>query len=301
MRGGLLRLLLAASLWRQSSVASSFTSLFAMPSTVFEMFISIFSLIYRSPAYADSVYDSLHEFTPTLRPGSGALQAQFKFIANDPEPQLLAHLEANYRSWEYIIHRNPPPRSPQWLAERGIAKPEYLHRVYRGWNRAVLEAGERDIVVLVNSDHIFSPGWLEALVDGLTPLDIHCSQVAEPPDRPFPGSYTVACGNHPSNFNKDRWLQFVAEKKAAVAPGSKRVGGEFMPCAFYRASAIAAGLYPPGNVAAITRHGFNYERVGEYGDADFFKRFCRMFGAEHVSCLESLVWHANEGEDRDGR
>ena len=41
--------------------------------------ISISSLIFKSPVYADSVWESVHKFTPELHNG----EAEFFFIAND--------------------------------------------------------------------------------------------------------------------------------------------------------------------------------------------------------------------------
>jgi len=51
--------------------------------------ISISSLIFKSPVYADSVWESVHKFTPELHNG----EAEFFFIANDPTYELIEHLK----------------------------------------------------------------------------------------------------------------------------------------------------------------------------------------------------------------
>ena len=41
----------------------------------------------------------------------------------------------------------------------GYGAPEYMSRVYRGYNEGI-RAAAGDYVVLINSDNYFSPDWL---------------------------------------------------------------------------------------------------------------------------------------------
>ena len=117
--------------------------------------ISICSLIYRSPRYADAVWDSAHEFTEELQDG----RARFFFVANDATPEVIEHLVE--KCYPFVMQENARLTHDQ-LKNLGFDSPEYIRRVYQGWNRAILESDEQ--MVLVNSDCMFSPGWLTTLL-----------------------------------------------------------------------------------------------------------------------------------------
>jgi hypothetical protein len=240
--------------------------------------ISIAALIYRSRQFADSVYQSLQEFTPMLASG----EAEFFFVANDPEPALLSFLES--RSYPHVVQRNPR-YSEQRLFEHGYAVPEYISRVYRGWNRAILESAE--ICVLVNSDHLFSPRWLESLLAPLLENEklLVCSQAVELPG--FGGAWPVDFGRTLSDFRKQEFLEFVEQNRQ---PGV-RPGGVYMPVAFHRKYAIGAGLYPEGNL-----HGGSYQKVAKFGDAAFFERMAERYDIQHCTAMDSVVYHLRQAE-----
>jgi choline kinase len=163
--------------------------------------ISIVSLIYKSTVFADAVYDSIMEFTPFIHTG----KAEFFFIANDATPRVLEHISR--KNYKFFVNNNPI-RTEQELFDMGIGWPEYIHRVYRGWNSAIMNA-KGEIVVLVNSDNLFSPNWLENLLKNLTQKTIVCSQLIErkhPKYVLFPGAHHGEFGTHPKNFNKEAFL-----------------------------------------------------------------------------------------------
>lgn len=250
--------------------------------------IGIVSLIYRSKAFADSTVASLYENTPQLQDG----RASFHFVANDPTPELLDHLRE--KRYPHVVQRNEI-RSRDELFAMGYGTPEYIHRVYRGWNRAIASVPTRTVVVLVNSDHEFSPGWLDGLLKHLTVQRIVTSKLVERDFMRFPGSVAGDFGNHPSNFRKQEFLDFVRDLKARSLTGT-HPGGSYMPCAFYRQHAVAVGGYPEGNIA-----GADFDHVIEYGDQHFFRKLSEMIGVEHVTSLDSLVYHYKEGEQREGQ
>jgi hypothetical protein len=243
--------------------------------------ISIASLIYQSRRYADALYESLRRHTPMLATG----EAQFYFVANDASPPVREHLVA--KRYPHFVNENPP-RSRDELVAMGIGWPEYIHRVYRGWNAAIRHA-PGPIVVLVNSDMMFSPGWLEALLAELTPTRFVCSQLVEQPGG-FPGSYGHALGGHPEDFDEARFLQIVEEVRRPGTRGS----GAYMPCAFHKDFVAGLGCYPEGNL-----HSGLWENILRYGDEDLIYRIGNA-GGEHVTALDSIVYHFKEGEMRRG-
>ena len=248
--------------------------------------ISIAALIYRSTRFADSVWESLHEFTPELHDLTS--DVEFFFVANDAEPHLLKHL--HWQDYPHVAHHNRR-HSEEWLFAQGYAKPEYISRVYAGWNRAIMESDE--ICVLVNSDHLFSPGWLPELLAPLLANDklIVCSQSVEPPDCDFNGAWSMDFGRTPATFRKAEFLEYAAANRQ---PGVMRSGGVYMPCAFYRKYAIGAGLYPEGNL-----HGGSYDKIAKSGDTALFERMHERYGIEHVTAMGSIVYHFHEGEMRE--
>jgi glycosyltransferase involved in cell wall biosynthesis len=246
--------------------------------------VSIASLIYKSAVLADWVHDSVHEFTPMIRRG----EAEFFFVANDPTEKLLAHLRA--KNYPYILQRNKIVSDEQ-LFKKGYAWPEYIHRVYRGYNQAILSA-RGEIVVLINSDHCFSPDWLENLLKYSDPQKIVCSQLVEPKHPKYPVFQTAIngeFGRDPGNFKKDSFLDFSMK----VRKTGLSLGGAYMPCAFYRDIGVYVGLYPEGNLAGKT-----YNEIYQTGDEAFFTKLSNV-GVRHVTALDSIVYHLKEGEKDD--
>jgi hypothetical protein len=243
--------------------------------------VSISALIYRSPSFADWVYDSVHKHTPML--GTG--EAEFFFIANDPTDKLVAHL--NQCGYPHYVNNNPS-RSEDDLFRMGIGAPEYIHRVYRGWNEAVRKS-RGEIVVLINSDNFVSPDWLENLIKNCRPTRVVSSQLVErrhPRHRLFPTAYHGEFGGTPSDFDEERFLRFARRKSI----DRLRSGGAYMPCAFYRSEVEKAGLYPEGNLC-----GSSFTDVRKFGDADLFERLATR-GVEHCTAMDSIVYHLKEGE-----
>lgn len=241
--------------------------------------ISIVSLIYKSTSFADAVYNSVNKYTPMLNTGD----AEFFFVANDASSQVLEHLQK--KNYKYFVNTNQRKTEEELFAV-GIGWPEYIHRVYRGWNEAIRRSA--DIVVLINSDNLFSPMWLENLFKNLSETTVVCSQLVERlyPKGIFPGAYRGEFGSHPSNFNEAGFLKFC---KQVSKPGI-REGGAFMPCMFYKKHAEQVGLYPEGNIAGDT-----FNNVVEYGDAVFMRKL-REIGVRQITALDSIVFHFKEGE-----
>jgi len=211
-------------------------------------------------------------------------EAEFFFIANDATTEVIEHL--NVKGYKYYINNNPC-LTEQELFNKGIGCPEYINRVYRGWNAAIQHA--KDVVVLVNSDNIFSTNWLENLYKHLNEKVVVCSQLIErrhPKYGVFPGAYEGNFGNHPSNFQKELYLDFCKR----VSKNMFRYGGAYMPCMFYRHIAFQSGLYPEGNIC-----GKSFNQIVRYGDEDFFLRL-QNNGVQHITSMDSISYHFKEGE-----
>lgn len=246
------------------------------------MKVSIASLIYQSQIYADSVYWSLHQHTPLLRSGD----AGFFFVANDPTPDLKEHLIR--MGYPHVIQINEH-RDKTWMREHGVAAPEYLHRVYRGWNRAVQESAE--ICVLVNSDMRFSPGWLERLLMYINRDRYLVSNLAEPLQpyvAPNENALRWECGRSVREFDEEKFQGLCYSYRPEH---ETRAGGEYQPCAFYRDRVLELGGFPEGNV--LSANG----KRDVPGDEYFMEKFLAS-GGSHITVMDSVVYHFKEGEQR---
>lgn len=243
--------------------------------------ISIASLIYKSTKLADWVYESIHEYTPMLKSG----EAEFFFVANDPTEKIVTHLKNKGYNF---IEQNNEIHSDEELFKMGYAWPEYIHRVYRGYNRAILHS-KGEIIVLINSDHYFSPDWLENLLKYYDTQKIVCSQLVEPKHHKFgifPEAINGEFGNTTDNFNKDGFLDFAMKIKKT----GTYTGGAYMPCMFSKDLGIYSGLYPEGNIA-----GKSFDKIQKTGDEAFFARLSTK-KVLHITALDSIVYHLKEGE-----
>lgn len=253
--------------------------------------ISIASLIYRSASYADALWQSLWQTTPHLQDG----RARFFFVANDPTDELLRHLES--RGYPFMVQRNPALPDPE-LHRLGFAPPAYLNRVYRGWNRAVMESDER--MVLVSSDNVFGPGWLDELLAWESPQRVVAAQLIErrhPKYGVFPGAIVRDLGDHPDRFDMGGFLR-CCDEALHVHGRTIRPGGAFTPVLASRGKFIEAGMFPEGNLARPGAESFAESKVLRYGDQDLFARLADI-GVEHVTARAALVYHFKEGEQSE--
>lgn len=242
--------------------------------------ISIISLIYKSAAYADSIYTTVHEFTPLIK----ANEAEFFFIANDPTEELLAHLQQ--KNYPYVLNVNPKI-TEQELYNRGFGWPLYIHYVYCGWNVAIKNA--KDVVVLVNSDNIMSPEWLENLYKNLSDEVIVCSRIIENMIANYPATLGEF-GRHPNSFEKDKFLE---KCKMLRKENYVTSGGAYMPCMFNKRIIEKIGYYPEGNV----RVSEDFNKV-DFGDQVFFRRALSA-GIKHITAMDSISYHFKEGEMKE--
>lgn len=243
--------------------------------------ISISTLIYKSTTYADWIYRNISKYTPKLDSG----EAEFFFVANDPTNEVVSHLKK--MKYNFVINTNNKLDDKK-LYSYGYAKPEYISRVYRGYNEAIRRANGQ-IIVLVNSDMCFSEDWLENLLKYSDLNNVVSSKLVErnhPLFGVFPGAYEQYFGHDPISFNDQKFQEFVRHNKVTGLES----GGAYMPCLFYKETAELVGLYPDGNIAKNS-----FEQVFQYGDQNFIARLNRI-GVKHITSLDSIVYHFKEGE-----
>jgi len=246
--------------------------------------ISIICLIYKSTAFAQAVYDSVMKYTPMISNGS----AELLFVANDATPQVIEFLKNN--KYKYIINNNKVLTDSELFAS-GYGTPEYISRVYKGYN-AGIKACTGDIVVLINSDNMFSPNWLENMLNKLDRTKIVCSQLVErmhPRFGVFPKAKRGEFGNHPRNFNEGMFLAFAK----MISANGIVAGGGYMPCMIYKDLVEKAGYYPEGNIA-----GSSFAHIIRYGDEKFYDKL-KDIGVNHFTAMDSIVYHFKEGEKED--
>lgn len=243
--------------------------------------VSIVCLIYKSKQLAEALYESVQKYTPKLASG----QAEFFFIANDPTEEVMEFLKS--KKIPHYVNVNEH-LDEEKLFSMGFGTPEYMRRVYQGYNLGVLKAkGQK--VVLINSDNFFSQDWLENLLKYSDYKKVVCSTLVEPGQGRvgvFPFAIEKDFGRTLDDFREDEFQDF-AEKNSKTGYTS---GGAYMPCLLYKDIAVLAGLYPEGNLA-----GKSFDEVSRFGDEHFYDRL-KEFGVEHITAKDSIVYHLKEGE-----
>lgn len=190
-------------------------------------------------------------------------------VANDAEGEVIAGLQA--AAFDWIDHRNDDPEE------------FYINRVYRAWNRGVLEAPTQTVVML-NSDMWPYDGWLDALVTAkrLRPMSVPTSLLVESGRIPSAMPEHVRdFGQTPETFDAAGFAEHAAKvRKYGTEPGRL-----FMPILVDRQEFLDVGGYPDGNPPGTT------------GDKDLVRRYAKV-GFKHVTVLGSVVAHIQEGEMR---
>lgn len=246
--------------------------------------ISIICLIYKSTKFAKAVHDSLYKFTPELKSG----KAELLFVANDATPEVIDFLEKE--KYNFVVNNNLV-LSESELFSKGYGIPEYINRVYKGYNFGIKNC-KGDFVVLINSDNMFSPNWLKNLKDKLNKSLIICSQLIErnhPKFGIFPTAIKGEFGAHPDNFLEEEFLNFIK----SISKNELIPGGAYMPCMTYKENFKKVGYYPEGNIAGKT-----FDEVIQYGDENLYEKL-KKIGIEHVTACDSIVYHFKEGEKED--
>ncbi len=235
--------------------------------------IEVISLIFKSTEYLDLIYK---EFKSGKCKVDG-WDVTFRIVANDATPEVIEMLKK--LDIPYSIYNDPKPND------------YYLNRVYRCWNYAG-KTSNSDNICFVNSDMVFSDGWLSNLIKHHDGINIPCSRLVES-GKLLSGQHAVSfnCGMSPKQINHNIWGDVVNQLKQNIS----LPGGLYMPCIFEKQKFIESGMYPEGN---IYDNGIGtLGRFVKSGDAYFFDDILsKNYNMRHVTVFDSLVYHIQEGE-----
>jgi len=261
--------------------------------------ISIYSLIFQSPAYAEWLYKHLHENTEELQNET----ATFTFIANNATNEVLEFLEK--KKYPYITCHTPDITEEE-LNFMGHAGPVYLHSVYRGYNKAIQHA-KTEVICTVDSDMYHAPGWLTNLIKNVSPKVVVTGTVVEPRRagnifrNPSTGiqvlEYNFGFGL--KDFDAEGFKRYALNISAASTQNLI----SYHPILFYKDIVLEVGGYPEGNVIYGQYPGAQFLRIHkgqkvEYADV-YFTRQLRIAGVSCIQANDSIVYHFDCGERLD--
>lgn len=238
------------------------------------MKVSIFSLIYKSPKFADFVYDSIKKNTPMLE----TREAEFYFVLN-------RKLEESNKVWEHLLDKNYKfYQYDEELLQRSY--PANIGAIYNAWNYGASKANG-DIIVMVNSDMIFTKDWLENLLKNLKKDRVVTSRLVESGKLRSTLSHTISkdFGRTIDGLDEESFIMFAE----SVKEDKIEELGTFMPVAIHKDLFEKSGGYPNGNLVAG-------DGTVTSGDVVFFYETLENLGVKHYTVFDSIVYHFQEGE-----
>lgn len=247
--------------------------------------VTIISLIYRSPEYAKGLYERLLQVTPSIKSGT----TKFYFVANNANKATRIALEKN-KIPHFVF--NTPEISDQEHFDLGYAKPAYIGKVYAGYNYGIQQCKSK-FVVLINSDMVFGPNWLEELLsceDGSSVVSCTLVEREHPKFGIFPGAIEGSFGSSFRNLKWDSWVNYCRSLSDQRHEYSN--GGAYMPALFRTEWFTDISLYPEGNVRSESG---SYSEVAQYGDEFLFSKL-EGAGIRHITSPKSFCYHFKEGE-----
>lgn len=158
----------------------------------------------------------------------------------------------------------------------------YINRVYRAWNEGVRQA-TTPLVCMLNTDMIGADHWLDTLVAARkgSPQTVPTSLLVESGKLPsgMP-EHVKDFGRTPDTFDRAAFLEHA---EAIRRPFETEPGRLYMPILVERQEFFDVGGYPEGNPPGTT------------GDKDLIRRYAEA-GFQHTTCLDSVVYHIQLGE-----
>jgi hypothetical protein len=236
--------------------------------------IEIISLIFKSVDYLKLIYNELKSDKCKL----DGWDVSVRIVANDATPEVIENLKT--LDIPYTIYNDPKPND------------YYLNRVYRCFNHAG-KTSKSDNICFVNSDMVFSEGWLFNLLKHHDGINIPCSKLVES-GKMLSGTHAISynCGKTPKDINYTLWNDFVKENKTDEIKDS----GLYMPCIFEKNRFIESGMYPEGNIYSDGSIGTLNGGVIQSGDDWYIRKLEKEYNMKHVTVFDSLVYHIQEGE-----
>jgi hypothetical protein len=255
------------------------------------MKVVVVGMIYKSVSFLNLMVQEFGRTSFVDHDDDTYYDVDLLVIANDPTPEVLHHLEHPGNRINYLVYKDLNPND------------YYINRVYRAWNFGGFSA-DADIIVFVNSDMVFSQGWLDELLEQLKPDTIPVSRLVESGKMPSGlhalsqnfgrEPYLFDSNSYNNNDNLDRWNKF-AEALQYTAPKDTEDGGLYMPVAFYKKDFVESGGYPEGNIyqGGVGRVDTPFIMSG---DKYFFERNPVMSRKRHITAMKSIVYHIQTGE-----
>jgi hypothetical protein len=235
--------------------------------------IEVVGMVYKSTAYTWLIGSQLMD----LKSPKG-WELSVRLIANDATPNVLGAIKAIGIPYDEYHATDP--------------NEYYLNRVYQAWNHGVVSS-DAENVVLVNSDMLFGPSWLESLLRHHDGVNIPCSRLVES-GKMRSGTHGISAdfGRSPQSLDREGFAGYAKQ----ISNNGAQMGGLFMPCVFNRERFIECGMYPNGNLYSDGRFGSLSGNVIASGDSVFFDRLARHYAMKHVTVMDSIVYHIQEGE-----
>lgn len=245
--------------------------------------VTVVCLIFKSVDWLEFAYGELLRLRREFRRG----EVELLFVANDPTEKVIDFLRENAIPHHLFKGRKD---SAEW----------YINSVYRAYNFGV-EVASAEYVYLVNSDMAFAPGALRKAMAHATDHSLVATRLVESGRLPS-GELGIEkdFGAQPRNFRRREFLRFAKSiSKSEVVPG-----GLFMPLLVNRATFLQLGGFPEGNLSPssldVYLNDLDYEVATQGqlcipGDQAFMSK-AKKGGVSHVTAMDSLAYHFQEGE-----
>jgi glycosyltransferase involved in cell wall biosynthesis len=243
---------------------------------VFRPGFSIVCLVYKSAEWARFVYEQVLRYTDMS-------DKEFFFVANDASDEVLAFLRANYIP--HVEWNNSEAQRSEW----------YINNVYRAYNFGAHQA-RGDLLVFINTDMAFSPGWFEALWEGYDGASAVASRLVES-GKLRTGEHGIEkdFGTTPADYREQDLVEFAQDIRELTVVE----GGLYMPLMVRRDTFLSVGGYPEGN----PQPGgdiFNPRMASQgepciSGDNVMIQRLASR-GVRHRTACDSVAYHFQMGE-----
>ena len=227
--------------------------------------ITVATLVYKNTKWVEFLKKSLDESKTMLK-------WKLMVLSNDGTPEV--------ENDPLVTHkfRNEDPNE------------YYINRVYKAWNECVKQA-DTQYIVLINSDMAVSDYWLDELylLKRFMPNSLPCSLLVESGRlRSAMPEYVKNFGLTPDTFDWEGWKNHSTSMRVSP-PGNLNLelGRLFMPVLIDKEEFLSMGGYPNGNINGVS------------GDKILFDKYAKQ-GFQHVTAKDSIVYHVQEGEMRDG-
>jgi hypothetical protein len=246
--------------------------------------VEIIGMVFKSPEYLRFMINGMmnvEKFNPKLDWKVGK-----RIIVNDAYPAVLEEIEkikTERNDIEFFYYNHPNPYD------------FYLHRVYSAWVAGGCSS-DYDNFVFINSDMYPSQDWLKNLLFYHDGINIPTSRLVEA-GKFISGTYGVTrnFGRNPKEVleNEEKWLHFAESIKEDVVKDS----GLFQPAVFvtdrYREFPSPLGNIGPSNEREDVVFG---NATVKSGDAWHMDKLKELYGMQHKTVFNSVVYHVAEGE-----